>query len=537
MLQELHIRDIALIKDAWIEPSAGFTVFTGETGAGKTVLLNALKLIVGERGDLSLIRHGAESARIEAQFSGDVLATRQLLATGRNRCTLGDELVTVGRLAETLGPTIDLHGQHDHQALLRPATHARLLDLWGGEAIAVHLEVYGAAFDRYRQATAHLEELTAQVDKSVEEIETGRIALAEIERVDPVAGEDDALAEALPALQHAGELNEAIYGALYSLREEHGALDGIGSARDTLLPVTQYDKRLEEVVQMLSRTLIDIDEASLALRAIKETLQHNDVQLENTLSRLGALDGLKKRFGPSLDAVIERREHLTKLLALTENSDEELSQARAQLDQAHTDLVGAANVLHEVRSKTADELSKELRSGVISLDMEDAHFEVECELLPFENYTCSGPDRIEILYRPAPNATLRPLAKIASGGEISRVMLALKSVLRDTEGARTLVFDEIDAGIGGATATLVGRRLAHLARTHQVIVVTHLAQVAVFADTHYVVNKASDSGEVTTTVSLLEGQEREKEIARMLSGDTGAVARGHARELFENATL
>jgi len=537
MLQELHIRDIALIKEAWIEPSAGFTVFTGETGAGKTVLLNALKLIVGERGDLSLIRHGAESARIEAQFSDDTLATRQITTSGRNRCTLDDELVTVGRLSEVLGPTIDLHGQHDHQALLRPATHSRLLNQWGGEEVATCFQSYQEAFSCYQETVAQLSELTAHISKSVEEVELGRIALADIERIDPKVGEDDALSGALPALQHAGELNEAIQAALQFLREDQCALDLVSGARDALLSVVEYDKRLEEIIQTLSQVAIDIDEAGMGLRNIKETIEHDDVRLEDTLARLGVLDGLKKRFGPSLDAVIERKEHLQKLLAVTENGEEELAQAQKRVDEARGNLEEVAHALHKARAKTATELSKELRAGVVSLDMEDAMFDIICELLPFDQYTQSGPDRIEILYQPASNATLRPLSKIASGGEISRVMLALKSVLGDADEAQTLVFDEIDAGIGGATATLVGKRLAHLAKTHQVIVVTHLAQVAVYADTHYVVNKQSDSDGVETSVSLVEGIEREKEIARMLSGDTGEVALEHARELFENASI
>jgi len=539
VLDELHIRDIALIKEAWIEPGTGLTVFTGETGTGKTVLLSALKLIIGERADTSLIAAGAESARIEAQFSdlnGDeILATRQFSAAGRNRCTLNDELVTVGRLAEVLGPTIDLHGQHDHQALLRPSTHASLLDRWAGETIESPMAEYLDAFAHYQEATAHLIELSEQINKSTEEIENGRVAFADIERIDPQPGEDDALAEALPALQHAGELTEAIQLARNYLHKESSAVDLVGAAHDALVEVAQYDGRLTQIVSLLDAVSIDIDEASIALRDIGESLSHDGTQLEDALTRLGALDGLKRRFGPSLDAVIERRERLRSLLALTENSDEELEQAHKRLAQARKALESIAGALHETRVEAASALAKELRAGVVSLDMEDATFEIAVEELSFEQFTRGGPDQIEIRYRPASNALMRPLAKIASGGEISRVMLALKGVLGGGTDAQTLVFDEIDAGIGGATATLVGRRLAHLSRTHQVIVVTHLAQVAVFADTHYVVSKETRDGEVSTLVTRLEKDAREDEIARMLSGEISTTAREHARELFENA--
>jgi DNA repair protein RecN (Recombination protein N) len=537
MLEELHIRDIALIKDAWIEPSAGFTVFTGETGAGKTVLLNALKLIMGERGDLSLIRHGAQAARIEAQFSDDVLASRQLNVTGRNRCTLNNELVTVGKLAEVLGPSIDLHGQHDHQALLRPATHGEMLDRWGGERAQDLLRQYRQSFDQYKQAVEKLADLKDATNKSAEEIELGRISLAEIESIDPQVGEDDALNEILPALQHAGELSEAITAAQAALQGEGGAAECMGEARNQLTHVAQYDRRLDEVIDSLNQAIIDIDETELALRAIRGSFDSEDASLEEVVGRLGALDGLKRRFGPSLDMVLERRERLTTLLATVENSDEELAQTQKDAEIARSNLQESAQSLHDARLIAADELAKELRAGVISLDMKDAAFEIKCELLPFDQFTRQGPARIEILYQPSPNSTMRPLSKIASGGEISRVMLALKGVLGNSDDAQTLVFDEIDAGIGGATATLIGKRLAHLARNHQVIVVTHLAQVAVYADKHYIVDKQTHDNEVETMVSAIEDDAREAEIARMLSGDTTDAAREHARELFANAII
>jgi len=535
MLEELHVRDIALIKEAWIEPGAGLTVFTGETGAGKTVLLNALKLIVGERGDTTLIRHGADAARIEARFSDDLVASRQFSSTGRNRCVLGDELVTVGRLAEVLGPMVDLHGQHDHQALLRPATHAQLLDQWGGAPIGAALDAYRAAFTAYRTACERLEDLESHINRSVEEIEAGRIALADIEQVDPQPGEDDALTERLPALQHADELHEAIQTALAALRAESGALDRIGVARDALSSVTGFEGRLDAITATLSALAIDLDENSMTLRAIAESLPADKTTLEETLTRLGALDGLKRRLGPSLEQVIERRDRLRSLLALTENSDEELAEAQRQVAAAKHTLESAADALHTIRSQSAEALAAELSAAVASLDMADGSFAIACEPLAFEQFTLTGPDRIEILYRPAPNTTMRPLGKIASGGEISRVMLALRSVLGEAHDASILVFDEIDAGIGGATATLVGRRLAEVARSHQVLVVTHLAQVAVFADTHYVVAKQTVDEEVATTVSLVAGDDRDAEIARMLGGETGSVAVEHARELFENA--
>ena len=540
MLDELHIRDVALIKEAWIEPGRGLTVFTGETGAGKTVLLNALKLIIGERGDLSLIARGADSARIEARFSdigesGEVLATRQLSITGRNRCTLDDELVTVGRLSEVLGPTIDLHGQHDHQALLRPATHQALLDRWGAKHLEDDLASYQESFELYSEATRHLDELRATIDKSAEEIEAGRIVLQDIEAIDPQPGEDDQLGEMLPALQHAGELNEAIREAVQSLRGEGSALDKLGTARDVLHEVVCFDGRLTGIVEALDQISIEVDEASITLRDIAASLEDDDAKLEETQTRLGALDGLKRRFGPSLDAVLERKERLTTLLALTENSDIELEEATRRRDQARAELQSSAQALHQARTKAAAMLAEELRAGVISLDMEDAGFTIECEELAFEQFNRTGPDQIEILYQPAPNAAMRPLAKIASGGEISRVMLALKGVLGRSDDAQTLVFDEIDAGIGGAAATLIGRRLAHLAQTHQVLVVTHLAQVAVFADTHYRVTKHTVAEDVATSVERLDGDLREEEIARMLAGETGQTAREHARELFKNA--
>ncbi|MCL2024394.1 MAG: DNA repair protein RecN [Coriobacteriia bacterium] len=554
MLEELHIRNVALIEEAWIEPGPKLTVLTGETGAGKTVLLSALKLIMGERADTALIRTGADAAQIEAQWAGETVATRTLNVSGRNRCTLNGELVNVGTLADTLGPTVDLHGQHDHQALLRPATHATLLDAWGGAQLAEKAAAYRSAFAAYREAVKAQEHLQAHLTKSAEEVELGRIALAEIKRIDPQPNEDDELAAILPALQNAEAFSEALGEAVEALRGGEsrgdggaqgasGAVDRLAHACNVLSAVTEHDARLAEVAKIIEQAMLDLEDAGATLRDYAAHVEHNEDKLEETLTRLGALDGLKKRFGPSLDAVLERRSELEAALTVTEDSDGALARAEAEVVATHDTLKAAATAFHDARVEVARTFVKELRAGVISLDMEHATFEVQCTLRDIEQFSAESPDTVEFLYRPAPNAQLRPLAKIASGGEISRVMLALKGVLGAADLAQTLVFDEIDAGIGGATATAIGRRLAMLAGDKQVIVVTHLAQVAAFADTHYVVRKTERSNraaddtttEVATTVERVEGDAREAEIARMLSGETSQAARTHARELLVEA--
>ncbi len=539
MLEELHVKDLALIEEVWLEPGAGMTALSGETGAGKTALVGALKLLLGERADSGDVRQGRSETLVEGRFVVDgeeVVAKRRVTADGRSRCALDGSMATVGELAARLGPSVDLHGQHEHQALLRPATHVNYLDRWIGDEAQSALASYHAA----RAAFAEARDLRAELAERLAEAERQsgylRFVADEIGAADPGEGEDDELVARLPALQHGERLSAAAATAVAAVREEGGASDALAQARAALDSVAGVDPALDA----LAESLIDIDaaleDAGAELRRYRDAIEHDPRALDEVMARLSTLTGLKKKYGPSLDDVLRTRDEAVSTLEAFVQGETGLSEADAKVAQAEAAYRAAGEALLAVRAAGAPAFAAALVDATADLALAGAGFEVALEDLDFERWRESGPHAVEFLYRPAPGTAARPLARIASGGEVSRVMLALKSVLGTADDVPILVFDEIDAGIGGSAATAVGRRLAALAQTHQVIVVTHLAQVAAYADRHLVVTKTVSSEGAHTEVAQVDGEQRVSEIARMLSGDVGSAALAHARDLLEQAS-
>lgn len=538
MLEELHVRDLALIEEAWLEFGSGMTVLTGETGAGKTALLGALKLLVGERADSAAVRSGARETLVEGRFSAggaEIVARRRVSADGRSRCALDGEIATVSAIADRLGPLVDLHGQHEHQALLSASTHSGYLDRWAGEKAAGALLAYSVAREAWRAAIRSRDELTAQLAEVARDSDYLRFVAEEIDRVDPQPGEDAVLEARLPQLQHAERLAEAADEASRLLRGDGGALDQLAEASAALGRVDGIDPLLDGIAARLAEVEALVDDAGTSARQYRDGVEHDPAALEATLSRLSALSGLAKKYGPRLEDVSATRDKAATALAVAVDGVEALAAAEQLVGAAEGELRKAAGELERLRTAAAPGFSAALGEATSELEMGGARFEVAFSELEFAAWTADGPQRLEFLYAPAPGQPARPLARIASGGELSRVMLALKSVLGSADTVGTLVFDEVDAGIGGATATAVGRRLASLASTHQVIVVTHLAQVAAFADTHLVVRKVVESDGAATTVVPVEGADRVAEIARMLSGAGSDAGLAHARELLEAA--
>jgi DNA repair protein RecN (Recombination protein N) len=538
VLEELHVKDLALIEETWLELGPGMTALTGETGAGKTVLVGALKLLLGERADATVVRSGAAEAVVEGRFvEGGVehAARRRVGADGRSRCYLDGEMATVGGLAETLGPLVDLHGQHDHQELLRPATHAALLDRFAGsEPLA---EAYRDAFRSHAAAAAELGRVAAAMDDRQARLAVLQAAISDIDRIAPEAGEDDAIAARLPRLRHGEKLTGASSAAYRALSEEGAASDRLGEAVAALGRVTGIDPVLDEKAEALAELETRLAEVAQAVRDYGEAVEYDPAALEEAEARLAALSVLKRSFGPTLEDVIAARMAAQDEAATLEAGEEGLDRLRAAVETADGALREAAAALSSAREKAAPIFVERLAEASRDLAMPSGRFEVSRTALERDGWTSEGPERLEFLYAPGPGETPRPLARIASGGEVSRVMLALKSVLGHADTVPVLVFDEIDAGIGGATALAVGARLKALSDGRQVLVVTHLAQVAAFADAHLVVEKSRAGGRDRTGVRAAAGEERIVELARMLSGSDTDASLAHARELLSSVGL
>jgi len=540
MLTELRVKNLALIARAELELGSGLTVLSGETGAGKTALISSLKLLIGERGDSTMVGAECDEACVEALFCDDSSTTEQLVVRrinteGRSRCYLDDSLVTVGKLSETLGPSVDLYGQHEHQSLLKVAEQLSILDEFAGEALEGLLRTYQTALACYEDARAQLVRLQELGNSTNLQREQAAFIKQEIEKVAPKPGEYEQLELELPRLTHGEQLAQATGSILDSLRGEGGVLERLGIVGKTLETLRGIDSTLNGPSEQRGSLVLELEELASDLGRYASGIEYDSEALQEALDRLGALDGLSRRFGPGMEQVFVKLEQAEQLLLGAEDTAERIAEAEKRLVLAEADFKVAAAELAQARGVAAEEFVEQLNSSFASLALAGASLEFILEVLPFERWGASGPQSFELLYRPAPDASVRPLAKIASGGELSRVMLAIKGLLQSTEKSMTLVFDEIDAGIGGKTAHAVAERLAKLATMHQVIVITHLAQIAVMADHHFFVDKSTEGGTTRTTIAQLKSEEQVKEIARMLSGSSDTEAMAHAQKLLDEA--
>lgn len=556
MIDEIQVTNLALIKEASMTPSRRLTVLTGETGAGKTALLSACKLLMGARADKSAVREGESEARVQGRFflsvnledaaSGEtgeegapaqaaieeeLVVNRRLGADGRSRVSVNGSMASVSELAKLLGPSIDLCGQHEHQTLMKPANHAAILDAWAADAVhPVHV-AYKAAFSEARAAQREYQRCREAAELSSAQLDEARFVLRQIDAVGVVEGEYEELVELLGKSEHAESLALAANEAYDALSGDSGAIDAVSRAAAALQEASRHDASLGEYASSLyevSYVLEDVARDSLAYR---DSIEYDADQLAEMQDRVGALQGLMRTYGPRMQDVIARREEAFETVSAVDEADERERRACAKMEAAEAELAECAQALHEAREQAAPRFAAEVSAVMARLQMGSAELECRVDMLARESWTSVGPDAVEFFFRPGSGMQARPLARIASGGEVSRVMLAVKVVLGADDAVSTLVFDEVDAGVGGATALALAEVLRDLAETHQVIVVTHLAQIAVVADCHYVVRKTESDVPETKLVEVT-GEDRVDEIARMLSGSDTEASRAHAREML-----
>lgn len=540
MIDELHVRNVALIRDASIEPAAGLTVLTGETGAGKTALLSSIKLLVGERADAGMVREGAPALEVEGRLflPGDdedgTVVRRRVGADGRGRVDVDGHMASVRELARRVGATVDLCGQHEHQRLLSVQTHVDMLDSWAGAPAGDALGAYREALAAAEAAASELERVREMGRATGERLDEAAFVLRRIDEVDPREGELEELEARLPRAEHGEALMEAASGARELLSGDGGACDALGDAVRALSDAARFDPALGSWAKALESSLIDVEDVASELRDYADGLDFDPEELERLQGRLARLEGLRRAYGPSMADVLRRRDEAREVVEAASDGGELERRAAEELRRREAALAEAADALDAVRAEAAPRLARAVSEQMAFLEMGSAELVVSQERLPRAEWTRSGASRVEFLYRPGAGLTARPLRKIASGGEVSRVMLACKVVLGEADDCETLVFDEVDAGVGGATAVALASVLARLAATHQVIVVTHLAQVAVAAERHYLVRKSEgESGVPETSLVEISGEGRVAEVSRMLSGDTGEASRDLAREMLE----
>ncbi|MDT9696137.1 DNA repair protein RecN [Streptomyces sp. P17] len=572
VLEEMRIRSLGVIDDAVVELSPGFTAVTGETGAGKTMVVTSLGLLLGGRADPALVRIGAEKAVVEGRVTvppgasavvraeeagaelddGALLISRTVSAEGRSRAHLGGRSVPVGLLAELADELVAVHGQTDQQGLLKLTRQRQALDRYAGDAVAVPLAKYGEAYRRLRAVAVELDEIVTRARERAQEADLLRFGLDEIAGVEPRPGEDVELAEEAERLGHAEALSSAAtaaHAALAGNPEDPEGIDAttlVAGAQRALDAVRSHDPALAALADRIGEIGILLGDVAGELAGYADDLDADPLRLAAVEERRAALTALTRKYGENVAAVLAWAEEGAGRLTELDGDDERIDGLTAERDALRVELGGLAQALTDARTEAAERFAAAVTAELASLAM--PHARVSFAIRQSEDpegvevggrtvaYGPAGADEVELLLAPHPGAPPRPIAKGASGGELSRVMLAVEVVFAGTDPVPTYLFDEVDAGVGGKAAVEIGRRLARLAKTAQVVVVTHLPQVAAFADRQLLVEKTNDGSVTRSGVKVLEGEDRIRELSRMLAGqEDSETARAHAEELLATA--
>ena len=558
MIEQIHIRDLGVIREAQLDLGPGLTVLTGETGAGKTMVLNALGLLLGSRSDASAVRKGQEQAFVEGRWllpkealdritatgieieDGELLVSRSISSEGRSKATVSGRSVPVGVLTEIGEHLVVVHGQSDQIRLKSASAQREALDQFAGATLSALTDKYSETYTAWKMAANRLQVLTTESSSRAREADEIRAAVEELTKLDPKSGEDVELSELAERLTHLEELRIAAAAAHEELSSDSfddssDALTSIGKARRALEQVSNHDPELEKLAEQLKEIGFSLNETAASISSYIAGLDNDGAsELEKIQSRRAELSSAMRKYGPTLDEVIAYLETAGSRLLDLDSSDEAIASLTIEEQQLSKQAHDLAEQISSIRTKAAAELSAAVTAELSALAMTGASLDASVTRLG--ELTAHGYDQVALLLSAYPGAEPRPIGKGASGGELSRIMLAIEVVLAKSELAPTFIFDEVDAGVGGAAASEVGKRLAMLARNAQVIVVTHLPQVAAFASRHLRVLKSSTAEFTATDVVRLEGEQVVEELARMLSGlSESESGRSHAKELLDLA--
>ncbi len=564
MLRELSIKNFAIIDDLHICFSDGLTILSGETGAGKSIILNAVNLLLGSRATAQLIRTDAESAELEATFqiafksrvseimvqhgyssSEELLIRRIISRKGRHRIYINGRLATIQLLNSITENLASISGQHEHQGLLKEEQQLLILDQFGG-LVPLRKQV-SKLFHEILPLITGLKKLNAIKDRQSEHIELLEFQKKEIIQTSITPGEDSALEKERMRLKNGETLYQAVHDSIEALYNTQGAVvERLVEVKRNLDRVCQIDSELSSAAKGIADSTFQIEDIIEELSNYLKNIQIDETRLEDVEARLDILQKLKRKYGGSLDAVIAHLESIEHELSEVENISDKINATEAKLSELHSQLDKLALKLSEKRNLTATNLAKKLETELTTLKMSQTQFQVFLHTISADDKADpyltidgkaidkTGIDCVSFLIAPNVGEDLKPLADIASGGELSRVVLALKAILAETESVETVVFDEVDAGIGGGVAEAVGKKLSFLAHHHQVICITHLPQIAKFGDHHFKISKHVEQGRTITNIDPLGDEERIKEIARMLGGvEITRATIDHAREMLD----
>ncbi|MEH6940338.1 DNA repair protein RecN [Bacillus sp. JJ722] len=563
MLVELSIKNFAIIEELNLSFTNGLTVLTGETGAGKSIIIDAITLIAGGRGSSEFVRHGEAKAELEGMFlipsdddhpiyekalefgievcEGAVILRRDISQNGKSICRINGKMVTISALKEIGGTLIDVHGQHEHQELMDHHFHLPLLDQFGGEEISKAYQRYEQIYEQYINVQKQFNSLNQDERETVHRLDFLTFQHNEIQKANLILNEDENLTEEKKKINNFEKIYEGLQSAYQALRGDQTALDWLSVAMNNVNDLADLDDDVKEISDTISNSYYLLEETSLSIRNAFEMLEYDPERLNTIESRLNEINGLKRKYGKTVEEILEYYAEIEAEIETLQNRETHLVKLEKELESLKADLLVEGINLSEVREKYAELLTTNILQELKELYMEKTIFEIMflkkpslSDELNSPEITRSGLDEVEFYISTNPGEPLKPLARTASGGELSRIMLALKNIFSKHSGITSIIFDEVDTGVSGRVAQSIAEKIYKVSVDSQVLCISHLPQVAAMADTHLFIQKEIKDGRTKTSVQPLAFDDKVKEIARMISGvEITNVTKKHAEELLE----
>ncbi|MGJ7912038.1 DNA repair protein RecN [Neobacillus sp. LXY-1] len=556
MLSELSIKNFAIIEQLSVSFDKGLTVLTGETGAGKSIIIDAIHLLVGGRGSSEFVRHGEEKAELEGLFQMDdenhpvyeramefgidieegmIVLRRDIFRSGKSVCRINGKLVTISTLREMGAALVDIHGQHEHQELMDESHHLPLLDQFGAEEILDSLEEYQEIFRKFEQTRQKLRTLSENDQQMAHRLDLILFQLDEIQKAGLKPGEDEALTEEKRRLANFERIYESFQLGYTALNGEQKGLDWLGLAMGHLEDAAALDTAYKDLYDVISNCYYQLEDAVGSIRNELDGLEFDPHRLNEIEERLNEMNQLKRKYGKTIEEILEYAAKIEEEIETLQNKETHIGALEKELASLQKDLLLEAKQLSELRKKWAEKLTKLIHKELKELYMAKTIFDIRFET-DSDHFSRTGMDHVEFYISTNPGEPLKPLSKVASGGELSRIMLALKSIFSKHQGVTSIIFDEVDTGVSGRVAQAIAEKIYKVATDSQVLCISHLPQVAAMADTHLYISKNIKGGRTTTSVTPLNEHDKIKEIGRMISGvEITDLTKQHAGELLQLA--
>jgi DNA repair protein RecN (Recombination protein N) len=555
LLSELSIKNFAIIESLSISFKKGLTVLTGETGAGKSIIIDAINLLVGGRGSAEFVRHGEEKAEIEGLFyiedghpcfqkmnefgididEGAIVLRRDIALSGKSVCRINGKLITIAVLREIGSTLIDIHGQHEHQELMDETKHLQLLDTFAMGELAPVLEEYEEIYRSYTQTQKKLMNLTENEQQMAQRLDLLQFQFNEIESAHLKINEDDELLEERKKLSNFEKIYDSIQTGYTALRGEQKGLDWLGEVMGNMEEAASLDTEYKDMAESVSNSYYILEDIARQMRSALDYLEYDPERLNEIETRLNEINTLKRKYGKTVAEILEYAAKIEEELETLQNKETHIDLLEKELASLKKDLLVEAKELTALRKRAALRLTDSIHQELKELYMEKTVFEVRIHA-DENNVTKKGIDEVEFYISTNPGEPLKPLSKIVSGGELSRMMLALKSIFSKHQGVTSIIFDEVDTGVSGRVAQAIAEKIHHVSVDSQVLCISHLPQVAAMADTHLFIAKKIEDGRTSTSVTPLVQQDKVKEIGRMISGaEITELTKKHAKELLKLA--